>query len=374
MPHTANEEIRDELIRRQMDTVRLAAGLGLRMRKLLESVESELRRDLDRRLQTLASPRVRFGTLTTERLKTMERSIRRILRPAYDDLRTLTRNELLEIAALQTQFVNSVITASLPVIVNLNLPDTNMLRSAILSRPFQGKLLRQWMQQLETGDRRRISDAVRTGLVLGESSAEIGRRIFGTARNPDTGTQGVTRSAAQGIGQTSVTHVVSQAALALYLANAELIPRELYVATLDSRTTRICSSLDGQTFPVGTGPVPPVHFNCRSIRVPFVDGSQAGTRPANAATEKALKGLKGRERRAAVKQLVGQVPATETYQIFLRKQTVAFQNEAMGVTKARLFRKGGLDLDKFVTSQGRDLTISELRTRHPGAFRQAGLQ
>jgi len=357
-----------------MATVRLASGLGLRMRRLLQSVEVELRRDLDQRLGVLAAPRVRFGKMTTERLRAMDRSIRRILRPAYDNLRKLTRDELLELAILETQFVSGAITANLPVIVSLNLPDSNTLRSAVLSRPFQGKLLRQWMQQLETGDRRRMSDAVRTGLALGEPSAAIGQRIFGTVRNPDTGTQGITRRAAQGIASTAVTHVVNQAKQALYLANKELIPLELYVATLDSRTTRICSSLDGRTFPVGTGPVPPVHFNCRSIRVPAVAGAQAGTRPANAVTEQALEGLRGDERRAAVGRLVGPVPATETYQVFLRKQTVAFQNENMGVTKARLFRRGGLELDKFVTPQGRELTIPELRRRQPEAFRKAGLQ
>ncbi|MEE9367026.1 MAG: minor capsid protein [Dehalococcoidales bacterium] len=371
---SANEDIRDELIRRQMQTIRLASGLGLRMQRLLRSVESELQRDLDRRLQALASPRVRFGKTTTARLKSMNRSVRRILRPAYDDLRKLTRDELLELAALETQFVASAITASLPVIVNLDLPDAGTLRSAVLSKPFQGKLLRQWMQQLETGDRRRINDAVQTGLALGEPSAEIGRRVFGTTRSPDSGTQGITRRAAQGIAQTAVTHVTNQARQALYLANKELIPEELYVATLDSRTTRICSSLDGKRFPTGTGPIPPVHFNCRSTRVPAVAGAQAGTRPANAVTAQALEGLKGQERRAAVQQLVGQVPATETYQVFLRKQTVAFQNENMGVTKARLFRRGGLELDKFVTPQGRELTIAELRSRQPAAFQKAGLQ
>lgn len=371
---TANEDIRDELIRRQMQTVRLASGLGLRMRRLLESADTELRADLERRLRVLVSPRVRFGKLTTRRLENMDRAIRRILRPVYDDLRKLTRDELLELATLEAQFVSNAVAGNLPVIADLNLPDSNVLRSAVLSRPFQGKLLRQWMQQLETGDRRRISDAVRTGLALGEPTAAIGRRVFGTARNPDAGARGITKRGAQTIANTAVTHVVNQAKQALYLANRSLIPRELYVATLDSRTTRICSSLDGRVFPVGEGPIPPVHVNCRSTRVPAVDGALAGTRPANRATERALEGLRGAERRAAVEQLVGQVPAAEAFPTFLRRQSVAFQEENMGVTKARLFRRGGLELDRFVTPQGRELTIEELRRREPDAFRRAGLQ
>jgi len=35
-----------------------------------------------------------------------------------------------------------------------------------------------------------------------------------------------------------------------------------YLATLDSRTSAICRSLDGKEFKYGDGPLPPVHFNC----------------------------------------------------------------------------------------------------------------
>jgi hypothetical protein len=67
------------------------------------------------------------------------------------------------------------------------------------------------------------------------------------------------------------------------------------------------------------------------------------------------------------------VPAKTTYQQWLRTQPVAFQNEVLGVKKARLYRQGGLTLDKFVTPQGREYTLTELARRERDAFTAAGL-
>jgi hypothetical protein len=68
------------------------------------------------------------------------------------------------------------------------------------------------------------------------------------------------------------------------------------------------------------------------------------------------------------------VPATSTYQTWLKGQTDAFQNEVLGKTKAELFRNGGLKLDQFVDlNSGREFTLSELAAAHADAFRAAGL-
>ena len=371
---TANERIRDGLIRRQMDAIRFNGSLGGRVQRLLRSVDDALRADLDKRLASLANPRVNFGKTTTKKLKAMQVAVSDILAPVHKETRALSRSELLSFASAESPFVQGVVNAALPVIIDSSLPSSAVLRNLVLSRPFQGKLLREWFGQLEVADRRRVNDAVRTGLTLGETPSQIKVRVFGTSRNPSASARGITASNAQGIIQTAVTHTASSARTAFYQANKLLIPRELYVATLDANTTAICRSLDGKTFPVGVGPIPPVHFNCRSLRVPFVDGAQAGTRPANAATKKELSGLSGPARRAKVEQLVGQVPARQSYSTFLNNQSVGFQNDALGVTKAKLFRDGKLPLDKFVTEQGRELNLTELRKREPAAFALAGLQ
>lgn len=42
-----------------------------------------------------------------------------------------------------------------------------------------------------------------------------------------------------------------------------------YSAILDDRTSEICRGLHGKIFKAGTEPVPPTHFNCRSVLVPI---------------------------------------------------------------------------------------------------------
>ncbi len=58
-----------------------------------------------------------------------------------------------------------------------------------------------------------------------------------------------------------------------------------YSAILDDTTTDVCSELDGKIFDIGTEPVPPLHFNCRSTLVPITKfeaykvDSRAGGKP-----------------------------------------------------------------------------------------------
>ena len=42
-----------------------------------------------------------------------------------------------------------------------------------------------------------------------------------------------------------------------------------YSAILDDRTTDICRGLHGKTFRAGDQPIPPMHFNCRSMLIPI---------------------------------------------------------------------------------------------------------
>ena len=77
--------------------------------------------------------------------------------------------------------------------------------------------------------------------------------------------------------------------------------------------------------------------------------------------------------RKRVRELTGRVPASTSYNEWLKRQTREFQEDTLGVTKAKLFREGGLSLDKFVTANGHELTLADLAKRHADAFRAAGL-
>ena len=372
---TANEEIRDGLVRHQTQLIRASANVGRNMRRLLTSVDEDIRRIIELRTGSESGSRRQFGKTRQARLVAIQAAIREVQRPVWNLIRKNLRESAVELGVNEIAFTDGLITAALPVQVSLALPTSNLIRAIAVSKPFEGRILRRWVSQLETTDTTRMMDQIRIGLVQGESNQQVSRRVFGTAQQSfNDGTRELTKANIAGITRTAVNFITNESRQELYKANRRLIPKELYVATLDGRTTVQCMGLDGKLFDVGKGPTPPVHFNCRSLRVPVINGKVAGVRPARATTRQMMKGLNRTEKRNLTDRLTGQVPASENYSAFLRKQPVAFQNDVLGKTKATLFRNGGVELDRFTDVKGKTLTIADLKRQDPGSFVKAGLQ
>ncbi len=369
----ANDDIRDELLAHQIQLLRFSRGLSSRIRALLNRAEPELRARLKVRLDKIAALGFDPGPATTRRMIKTSKLIREINRSTFKEINELVRKELVGLAIGETQFIAGLVSASLPVVFEPALPSPKTLRGIVFARPFENRILRDWLTTYELGDRRRMMDEIRQGLVFDETPTQIGRRIFGTtALGGVDGTREITRRGAQTLAQTAMSAVSNASRQEMYKRNPA-IKQEQYVATLDSRTTPICQSLDGDVFPKGEGPIPPLHLNCRSIRVPVIEGRALGKRPAVAATEKQLAGLRGPARRRAVEKLVGRVPAETTYTQFLRKQSASFQNEVLGPTRGKLFRAGEIDLKGFVDNSGKRFTLRELYDQDAGAFQRANI-
>lgn len=370
----ANDDIRDELVRHNVELMRFSRGLARRMRAIINRAEPRFRAELKARLDRITALGFDTGPATTRRMRKLRQFIKEINDPTFAEVNRTVRSELTQLAKLEVATASVLITGELPVLVALTIPEARVLRSIVFARPMEKKILRDWLASYEINDRRRMMDEIRQGLIFNETPTQISRRIFGRSELGGTdGVREITRRGAQTLSQTTSAAVFNGVLLALYAANKRIVKKEVYVATLDSRTTPICRSLDGKVFPQGEGPKPPIHLNCRSVRVPAIDGRGVGTRPANAATEKQLAGLRGPARRRAVEKLVGQIPAETTYQQWLTRQSVSFQNEVLGPTRGVLFRKGGLTLDQFVDSSGHEWTLAELWTRERSAFNAAGI-
>ena len=375
MADTSNEQIRDALVRRQTRVLRLGTTLGKSTARLLGLVDDDLRKLIEARVNPLTGNRRKFGPNRTARMNALSQAIRDLQKPTYREIRAALKKELVEIATLEAVFTANTISAALPVVVNLALPNSTLLNAIATAQPFEGRILSKWIRDLNNTDTKRMMDQIRIGMVNGEGEKLITKRVFGTATQAfRDGTRALTKRNVEGIARTAVNFIANQARQEVYAANRAIIPEEIYVATLDGRTTLQCQGLDGRVFKNGEGPVPPVHFNCRSLRVPAVNGKTIGERPAVATTKQMMEGLNKNERRALTNKLTGTVPATETYQKFLKKQTTGFQNDVLGKTKATLFRKGGLTVDKFTDPRGKTFTLKDLRRDHPEAFIKAGLQ
>lgn len=68
--------------------------------------------------------------------------------------------------------------------------------------------------------------------------------------------------------RTKITDVMNRGRLEFF-NDSGVVSAYQYSAVLDDRTTEICRGLHGKIFQSGTEPVPPMHFNCRSLLVPI---------------------------------------------------------------------------------------------------------
>jgi SPP1 gp7 family putative phage head morphogenesis protein len=243
-----------------------------------------------------------------------------------------------------------------------------------------GKVLAKSFRGLAESQADLFAKTVRNGLLTGESTDKIARRLKGRLRFGDLGPLSV-RQLAQAGGEltsvannqvmamvrTSVNQVANETSQQVYKANQDVTKRYRYVATLDSRTSPICRSLDGRSFEYGKGPTPPQHFNCRSTTVPIIDYSGLGiARPPQTELRRPNTAFgPSRARRGDT------VPSNQTYGEWLDKQPKEVKADVLGASKVpyfnRLTEKFGptVAIRKFVSQDGSELTLDQLKRRYP---------
>lgn len=289
-----------------------------------------------------------------------------VLKEAQDDL----FSNLEKLAGVESGFearTFGFIKAS----IRLKVPKAADAYADALAKPLSvnGQLLESFMGKWGMAEVDRVNDTVRKAWAEGWPVDRLTTAINGTKKlgysdgiiGPPGTSAAVARRNARAIARTAVQHVASAARMATWEANADVVSGYRFVATLDSRTSQVCRTLDGQFFELDAGPVPPVHIGCRSTTVAEVD-------PA----------LDFLDEGATRSSENGYVPADQSYYDWLKEQPADFQDEAIGKTRAKLFRDGGLSVDEFaalnLNRNFQPLTLVEMQKLEPLAFERAGLK
>lgn len=339
VPKTANELAFDVSIRRAIDLERLKRGT---VNKILRFVNDKVLVDLTKQIATAESAK-ELGKLIRENKKFVESGYALAYDKLDPDLKSLADVEA-NWNARQLRIIGR------PLELDFTVPSTKLLESVVTTEPFKGRLLKDWFGKLSEDTLSRVVDATMTGIAQGESVSAITNRIRGTkSANYTDGILQASRREVETAVRTSVTQVSTRARELTFQENDDLISEVQFVATLDSRTSPICRSLDGKTFPVDEGPRPPLHPNCRSTIVPVLKSFKDlgfNVKSLPAATRASFN---------------GQVPERVTYGDWLKKQSKTVQEEVLGVEKADLFRSGEVKFDRFTDETGRSLTLEELR-------------
>lgn len=352
------EALIDSTVRHAVYLERLKSGEVRQMVDFLQDVDREIRKKLLMRSEIAAYKRDKLNRLLKEIDTLLTELYTKQADGLLDSLKELAEYE----AGFEARNLNAVIGG-----VNFAVPSVRTVWSAATLDPMSvrgtagGKLLEPFIRDWARGEVDAVTRRIRQGAFEGQTTAEIVRSIRGTkALRYKDGLLEVSRRHAQSVVRTAVQHVASAARFQTWDANADLLTGYRWVSTLDSRTTQQCRSLDGQKFKLGEGPRPPLHIGCRSTTVADLDD-----------------GLDFLDEGATRSSLTGPVDADLTYYQWLKRQPAAFQDSAIGPTRGKLLRAGGLSAERFSELQldrnFQPLTLAEMRQLEPQAFARAGI-
>jgi SPP1 gp7 family putative phage head morphogenesis protein len=237
-------------------------------------------------------------------------------------------------------------------------------KGATITLP-NGEVLTKAFRGIAVDQAERFSQVVRNGLLTGETTPSIAKRLIGNLQFGEeaktvrqlvaAGGQAtaVADNQVMALVRTSINQVANSASQQVYEANQDITKKYRYVATLDSRTSSICAALDGREFPYGKGPTPPQHFNCRSTTVPIIDPDIL---PPSTTAKRA--------------SADGPVPINTSYGQWLKDQPLKTQQDVLGPGKVPYFNRlvdkyGARDaMAKLVRDDGAELTLDQLRKRY----------
>lgn len=359
---TANDKIVDAAISHQIGLQRYGTGVVRRVMALLNRVDADLFAQM-----VIALEKMPPESFTVQRLDQLLVEVNRLNAEAYKAAGEELDKALLELAGYEASYQHKMLQSVLPAQVaealTLATVPANQAYAAAMARPFQGKLLREALKDVEAAKAIRIRDAIRMGFVEGETISQMVRRIRGTrALGYADGLMEIDRRGAEALVRTAVNHTANYARQAVFEANSDVVQEWQFLATIDGRTSAPCRGLSGSVHPIGSGPQPPRHWNCRSTAVPVLKSAWEALGLSKSDVEPSTQA-----------SMDGQIAGDITYGQWLRGKPAEFQDEILGATKGKLFREGGLTLDRFVDSRGREYTLDELRKRDAAAFERAGL-
>lgn len=334
--------------------------------------------DVDLAAQLAAAvERMGAGRFTAQHMDAVLASVRELNRQAYEAV-TETFSEDVDVLAqyeigFQRRLFEEIIPAPVLAVVPVKGVTAKQVRDIAFSRPFQGRLLKEWLKYLETDRASRVRDAIRIGMVEGQTTPQIVRRIMGIrSEGYADGLLDRSRRDIEAMVQTAISHTAQGSRDAFYQANDDLIKGVKWLSTLDGKTSQECRLRDGLEYasethrPIGhsvpwlSGPGR-IHWRCRSTSTPIIKAWEE-------------LGIPGSEMPSGTRaSMDGQVPDSVTYGEWLEGQSAARQDQVLGPTRGKLFRQGGMKLEQFYNDKGKYLTLDELQERDARAFEKAGL-
>lgn len=333
---SATEYLIDASTRHQIMLQRLSGGAFNKLKPILE----QLQKDVKARLRDDPTD------FQMHRLTALSADIQALFDEAnaeFGKQLTLELNDFTEYeVGFQYRMLGNAVTTelTLPAIEQVVAAVTTAKAELISGKKVQRLTISEMVETLGSKPKT-IENRIRAGIIEGKSVDQMVRDIMRIADQ-------VNKRDARTIVRTAFNLAGSEARKAVVAANSDIITGEKWISTLDGRTSDVCMGRDGKVYDVGSGPYPPAHFSCRSLRTPIVDPKYA------------IPGVKGLRSSRNPDGSVEKIAGETTYNSWLKRQPADFQDEVLGVERAKLFR-GGMNVDKFTDDEGRTLTLEQLK-------------
>jgi hypothetical protein len=174
---TANKALLYAIIRQQVGLSSFSESVAGKVNKILLETEADIRAAIEKHLVNYSG---RFTPTIVARLKKIEKTIASIRAKKWSEAFWVVREELLSVSKAEADFLAKSYTTAAPVIVDFVVPSAELLRTIALSKPFRGRILKQWFDDVSAADIRRITSQIKIGILQGEPTPRIVSRVLGT--------------------------------------------------------------------------------------------------------------------------------------------------------------------------------------------------
>lgn len=354
---SANDALVDLFMERGVDLLRLEAGTRDKVLALLNPLEDELAGKIAA-IDPTAPARVAYQQ---QRLQSLLKEVQSSIKATYRVVSTKMAQEVRNVSDIEAAWTGNAINAAIKAdFADAGLTST-MLETLVSNIMIQGAPSSDWWGRQAQGLANAFADQMRHGMAAGETNAQLIQRVRGTATQ--RGVMDVSRSSAERLVRASVQTAANAARQATYKQNSDLIASLMWHATLDTRTSTWCITRDGHHYsndadhtPMDDGPdwlqgPGALHWGCRSTSIPVLKswrdlGIDEDEVPHTT--------------RASMD---GQVPASTTFESWLKNQSNVRQDTVLGSTVADLWRQGKLSFRDLLNQNGRPLTVEELKAK-----------
>lgn len=333
----------NDLIQHQAYLYRLSSSEVVTLLKAFDSNTSQMLsqlRDLLDDLSDAEKTALMSGQYTTNNLK----DIRQLMQNWQDSLGTVLLDRFAvsatALAAYEAKYIAQKFSD------NVIKSSGSKLYYKAKKQPLTGgNLLDSLLDDIAGDARQKVESVIRDAINQGQTNQQIIKRIKGTkVLNYQDGILEQLRSSINMVVRTARSHVAN----VTYTETFKALGAQYFkfVSVLDSRTSKVCASLDGTIWKVGDPDIrkPPLHPHCRSILVGVDEsGETIGQRPSD----------NGKD--------IKTVDSNTSFKEWFAKQDETFQKNWLGPALYKLYNDGKYTLDKFVDPlSGQTFTLKKL--------------